>query len=73
MAKGSKVVQVRVKNELLSKMDAIIRSLNHHRKGEPFDRSSFIRKAIVDKVKHVLRSRSRRRWREYIAELDGVE
>lgn len=58
MNKGKTVVPLRLSDELLALIaDEVERSKLHRRKGQPFDRSSWIRQAIIDKLKHSARSR----------------
>jgi hypothetical protein len=57
MSRGSNIVPVRISHETLAMVDRIICELNRRTKGTPYDRSSFIRKAIKDHVKHIWRSR----------------
>lgn len=57
MSKGSTIVPVRMDQDSIELLDRIIAELNGRRRDAPFDRSSFIRKAIEEKIKHVWRSR----------------
>lgn len=59
MAKGNKVVPVRIDNLLLGIMKYEINLANRYRRGQPFDMSSFIRQAIIDKINHRERSRKK--------------
>ena len=54
--RGSTIVPVRVPTDQLDMMDAAILRVNLVREGEPFDRSSFIRAAITEKLQHYARS-----------------
>ena len=71
MSKGSTVVLVRITAEMLDEMKIEINRLNHRVKGEPYNRSSFIRKAIMDKLDHIARSRAKRSFAESEAEMRG--
>ena len=57
MSKGSPIVQVRIEPGLLHCIDTEIQKLNLRTKGEPYNRSSFIVKALKDKLCHIFRSR----------------
>jgi len=61
MSKGSKIVPVRIPDDLFVRMINQIGTTNERRKEEPFDVSSFIRQAIEDKLDHCSRSRC---WRK---------
>jgi len=61
MSKGSRIVNVRINDELYMRMFKQIEGTNETRKGEPFDVSGFIRQAIEDKLAHNKRSRC---WRK---------
>jgi len=71
MSKGSKVVPVRIPDELYIRMIAQIDKTNERRKEEEFDVSSFIRKAIEDKLDHANRSRCWRASRQ-LGECKGL-
>jgi hypothetical protein len=61
MSKGSKIVGVRIPAELLGLMDEVIaRSVDTRRDG-PWTRSSFILKAIEEKLAKMARSAGRRK------------
>jgi metal-responsive CopG/Arc/MetJ family transcriptional regulator len=54
--RGSTIVPVRIPDELLTLIDETIARVNPRKRDEPFDRSSFIRKAILEKLNHYTRS-----------------
>lgn len=58
--RGSKIVPVRIDNELLQQLKDTLARLEHRRPNEPYTTSSFIRQAIVDKIKHYARSSKKR-------------
>jgi len=61
MSKGSRIVPVRIPDDLFVRMLCQIEATNERRKQEPFDVSSFIRQALEDKLDHCSRSRC---WRK---------
>lgn len=56
MGKGSIIVPVRIPQDLLTLLDGTIKRVNAVRAGIPYERSSFIRQAIADKISHYARS-----------------
>lgn len=58
MSKGNAVIPVRFTENLLAWMDEEIEMRNGRTADEPWNRSDFIRAAVIDKLKH--RGRSRR-------------
>jgi hypothetical protein len=63
MSKGSKIVPVRIPDDLLDEMLKQIDATNLTRKEEPFRVGAWIRQAIQDKLAHNRRSRCWRRNR----------
>ena len=61
MSKGSKVVPIRFEDDLLWALDGVIAQVNERVKGEPYNRSTFIRKCVADEMKHLGRGRRGRR------------
>jgi hypothetical protein len=61
MSKGSPIVNLRIPSDRLSLLDAEIDKVNRTRRDAPYTRSSFILAAIDDKLKHLKRSRGKRR------------
>jgi len=61
MSKGSKIVPVRLPDELLSEMMAAVASQNFHTKGEPLTVSGWIRKQIEMKLHNLKRTKKYRR------------
>ena len=60
MSKGSKVVPVRIEAELLAMIDLLILRANEHTQEEPYTRSSWIKKALAEKINHLARSKKKR-------------
>lgn len=61
MGKGSKIVPVRIPAELLGLMDQATARSVHTRKDGPLNRSSFIIKAIEEKLKKMARSNGKKK------------
>jgi len=61
MSAGSKIVPVRMPAEMLGKLNQTIAEVNKRRRHQPYDISSFIRQAILDKINHYHRSRKANR------------
>jgi len=59
-SKGSKIVPVRIPQEMLDEMQEMIASRNFNAPGEPWDVAKFIRKAVAEKIAHMKRSRKGR-------------
>jgi hypothetical protein len=59
MANGSKVVPCRIPGDLLAQIEAEIARVNKRRTDEPFNLSSWLRQAILEKLDHSRRGRSR--------------
>lgn len=59
MSKGSQVVPVRITRELLDLINAAIESRNDASPQEPMSLSSWIRAAINEKLRHLVRGRSK--------------
>lgn len=57
MSKGSPVIRVRVPAELKAAMANAIEQANAYTRDEPYTGSSWIRKAIADKLNHLQRRR----------------
>lgn len=57
MSKGSKIVPVRIPDELLDQIEAAIQSANFHTKGEIYTVSSWIRKQLEMKLHNLNRSK----------------
>lgn len=63
MTKGNPIVPVRLTAAMLKEMDEAIKARNLRTREEPWERGSFIRCAIRDKLHHMKRSRRSRRPR----------
>jgi len=61
MSKGNPILQVRVPAELLRQVESSIHSANLARKDRPYDLSSWIRHAIVEKLEKLKRSKKPKR------------
>jgi len=59
MSKGSKVVPLRIDQELLNEIEQSVGAANYYTKGEPYTTSSWIRKCIREKLDHLRRSSKR--------------
>ena len=59
MSKGSQVVPVRIPMELLDLINAAIESRNDASPQEPMNLSSWIRAAVREKLRHLVRGRSK--------------
>jgi hypothetical protein len=57
MSKGSPIITLRVNEQLLSDLEDEIRNANFNRKDTPYTRSSWILKAVTEKISHLKRSR----------------
>ena len=57
MSKGSPRIILRIPQEVVDQIEYCITTANCSRRGEPYDVSSWIRAAIVEKIAHVKRSR----------------
>jgi hypothetical protein len=55
--KGSPTVTLRFEPELLALLDAEIDRTSGRRKGPPYTRSTWMRQAVIDKLRHAARSR----------------
>ena len=53
--RGSKIVQVRIPDETLAELEAILARSVLHSQGEPYTMSSWIKKAIAEKLAHCKR------------------
>lgn len=60
MAKGSKIVQVRIPDKMLDAMIIALDKANERRREAPYDMSSWVRAAIVEKLAHLARSNRRK-------------
>lgn len=60
MSKGSKIIPIRLSDLYLAALDRAIVSANKRVKGEPYDRSSWIRKALTEKLDHLARRPKRK-------------
>lgn len=60
MSKGSRVVPIRVQRDLEIRIAAAIESANQTTKGEPYTLSEWIRKAVVEKLDHLERSKRKK-------------
>jgi len=61
MSRGSKIVPVRIPDEMLAEVQEAVDSQNFHTKGVPLRVSEWIRKCIEVKLKHLKRSRKYKR------------
>lgn len=61
MSKGSKIVPIRIPEDLLEQILVRIASANVQRSEEPYTMSSWIIKCIRDRLDHNTRSRRKRR------------
>lgn len=61
MSRGSKIVPVRIPDELLDEVEVAVSSQNYHTKGEPHTLSGWIRKCIAEKLAHLKRSNKKRK------------
>jgi hypothetical protein len=61
MSRGSPIVPIRIPVDLLAQVDAYVARSAHTRPGEPYTRSSWIIKAIEDRIAHARRSSRRGR------------
>lgn len=59
--RGSRIVPVRIDDTLLESISATITRVNKSRRDKPFTVSSFIRKAIEEKLHHYQRSNPTRK------------
>lgn len=59
-SKGSRIIPIRLPSDLLDQVDKAVQGSELRRKGEPWTRSSFIRRAIEEKLAHAARSRKPR-------------
>lgn len=64
MSKGNKVVPVRFTPEELQAIAEAIESANDHTRDEPYTVSSWIRKAVKDKLAHLSRSKRPRKVKQ---------
>lgn len=55
MSLGRQIVPIRIDTDMLDAIDATVLRVNRVRAEFPFDRSSFIRRAIQDKLDHYAR------------------
>lgn len=62
MSRGSRIVKVRVPENLLAWIEETIAGRNQRTRKEPWTMSDFLREAVAEKLKHM--SRSRRRVRK---------
>lgn len=60
MSKGSRIVPVRVPRDLEIRIAAAIASANQSTKEEPYTLSEWIRKAVVEKLDHLERSKRKK-------------
>jgi len=61
MSKGNPKIIVRIPPELIDLMDLAIASRNLMTRDEIWTRSDWLRKAILEKLKHIKRSRAKRK------------
>lgn len=61
MSAGTKVYPVRLADDLVSEINAAIKSRNHHSAKEPWTFSEFVRDAIKAKLDHIKRSRKQQK------------
>lgn len=71
MSKGSQIIPVRFPAHLLQLVDAVVARSADKRPEGPWTRSSFILKAVEDKLQHMLRSRRPKRQRPSWSGSDG--
>lgn len=64
MSRGNPIVQMRVDDELLQKIDEAIESRNEHSREAPWTRSDWLRQAVLDKLSHIARSKAKKRTGE---------
>ena len=55
--RGSKIINVRIPDETLAEIEAIVGRSVLHAKGEPYTVSSWIKKCIAEKLNHLSRGR----------------
>ena len=60
MSKGSRIVPIRIPAELESRILIAIDVRNKHSSEEPFSMSEWIRKAIMEKLDHLERSKKKK-------------
>jgi Arc/MetJ-type ribon-helix-helix transcriptional regulator len=60
MSRGTQVYSVRIPDDLMAKVEEQILSRNAFAPGQPWNRSDFIVIALVEKLKKMARSRSKR-------------
>jgi metal-responsive CopG/Arc/MetJ family transcriptional regulator len=65
--RGSTIVPIRLNDELLEILDDTIERVNKRHFEEPFNRTSFIRKAICDKLRHYERSKRKEKTNETVS------
>ena len=73
MSKGSKVVPVRIPDELLAEIESAIESANYHTKGEIYTVSSWIRKQLEMKLHNLRRSKCWAKERRLQTEVCSLE
>lgn len=59
MSKGSKIIPVRIPDELLTDLENAVKSANSTRREMPYTVSAWIRKCVEEKLAHLKRSRKR--------------
>lgn len=69
MAKGSKIVPVRIPERLYEELIIAMEAANRVRREEPYCMSTYIRHCCVAKLDHLERARKKSRGRKY---LDGI-
>jgi hypothetical protein len=61
MSRGNPIVQMRVDDEFLQRIDEAIESRNKHSREAPWTRSDWLRQAVLDKLSHIARSKGKKR------------
>lgn len=65
MSKGSKIVPVRIPDEMLAEMESAVASQNFHTKGEPLTVSGWIRQCVERELRDRRRKRRNRMNRAF--------
>lgn len=73
MSKGNRVITVRIEQELLDEIDAVISKRNLHSYEAAWCTSDFIRAALIEKLRKMERSRTRSKPQEQRCTRCGLE
>lgn len=78
MSRGTPLTPLRLSTELLARIDAEVARQNETRIGEPYNRTSWIRQAIEERLAKLARGRGegrskKRKWTGKVVNLDQVE